>query len=346
MGNGSVSKVGGQGADVRTARSRVTKWWPKVAQAVILTVLSVVFGRTVLANWSAVNKAVADLNWLLFGASIAMLTLSFSLLPLGSLLSLRALGVKIRYSESYHAYFLSQMAKYLPGGIWVFPGRVYLYRQIGLDVWSGSVGLLWEIVAVVASSSMVSLLVLVYPRGRYDQQAMSLLQWPALAAVLTLLITVFVSPKGLAKLLGRSRLALFRSFPPLDTLQWATGRQAVAGLVALFVGMWGAVGLAFYQLLRALYPATSGDALLPAIGIFAGAWVVGFLSFVVPAGAGVREGALALMLAPILPQPYPVLASLLARVWWTAAELTCLAVSFLMVAATRRCQGGVDQDGQ
>ena len=59
-------------------------------------------------------------------------------------------------------------------------------------------------------------------------------------------------------------------------------------------------------------------------------WVVGLLAFLTPGGLGVREGALALLLSPFLPVPLPTVVALLARVWWTVAELISVATAMLV----------------
>ena len=60
------------------------------------------------------------------------------------------------------------------------------------------------------------------------------------------------------------------------------------------------------------------------------AWAIGFLVFLTPGGLGVREGALALLLAPFLPSPLPAVVALLARLWWTVAELISVAIAALL----------------
>jgi uncharacterized membrane protein YbhN (UPF0104 family) len=68
---------------------------------------------------------------------------------------------------------------------------------------------------------------------------------------------------------------------------------------------------------------------LPAlVGIFAGAWVIGFLSFLAPGGLGVREGILVYLLGFYLPSHVAIVVTLLSRLWVTAAELMGMALTF------------------
>jgi uncharacterized membrane protein YbhN (UPF0104 family) len=62
----------------------------------------------------------------------------------------------------------------------------------------------------------------------------------------------------------------------------------------------------------------------------AGAYWIGYVSFVTPSGLGFREGALAWMLAGFFPAPVAVALSLVTRLWTTAGEL--LGVTLVWVA--------------
>jgi hypothetical protein len=80
-------------------------------------------------------------------------------------------------------------------------------------------------------------------------------------------------------------------------------------------------GAAFFLLVRAIYP-ISLKFLPGAIGLYNGAWAVGFLSLITPGGLGIREGAMAFLLKYYLPVPLAVIISILARLWITVFEVT------------------------
>ena len=69
---------------------------------------------------------------------------------------------------------------------------------------------------------------------------------------------------------------------------------------------------------------------LPFGAAFSMSWVLGFLAFLVPSGFGVREGAISILLTPLLPAPLPVLVALLARLWWTLADLFSVTIALLL----------------
>ncbi len=94
-------------------------------------------------------------------------------------------------------------------------------------------------------------------------------------------------------LLGLSQLAVMRSFDPAGT-----DAPVVVGLVPVVIA---SVALAT---------------------------VAGFVVAVLPGGLGVREGVLMSALAPAIGSDQAVIASLLLRLVWVAAELTAAAILF------------------
>jgi len=105
-----------------------------------------------------------------------------------------------------------------------------------------------------------------------------------------------------------------------------TYRQ-VLGFVGLYVGLWFLFGLAFFLFARSLTP-LGRIRYLPVTGVYALAWVIGMVSVFAPAGIGVREGVLSVLLAQYLPEPTAIVVALLSRLWVTLAELVCALVAW------------------
>jgi uncharacterized membrane protein YbhN (UPF0104 family) len=61
--------------------------------------------------------------------------------------------------------------------------------------------------------------------------------------------------------------------------------------------------------------------LLHSTGAFAGAWCVGFLLVVAPAGAGAREAALILLLGSSMSRPQATVVAVVSRLLFTIADL-------------------------
>jgi glycosyltransferase 2 family protein len=93
--------------------------------------------------------------------------------------------------------------------------------------------------------------------------------------------------------------------------------------------MWLTNGIAFYLFTSSITP-TPLEQLPAFIAMNAGAYWIGYVSFLTPSGLGFREGALAWMLSSFFPAPFAIALSLVARLWTTAGEL--LGVTLVWIA--------------
>ena len=101
----------------------------------------------------------------------------------------------------------------------------------------------------------------------------------------------------------------------------------------LLLVSWVLLGLHFGALVQGL--GGSGASLwLMSIGVFALAWVAGFLILVAPAGAGIREAALVLGFAAVLPAGAVLTVAVLSRFLLVAADVL-LAVGFFTAGRRR-----------
>jgi hypothetical protein len=95
---------------------------------------------------------------------------------------------------------------------------------------------------------------------------------------------------------------------------------------------WFLFGLPFQQLATAIYPQAAGLSWLEASAIFALAWCAGFVVVFVPAGFGIREGALALLLTNFMPIGEALSLALLTRVAWIVTEGFWILVTLVWVS--------------
>jgi len=110
---------------------------------------------------------------------------------------------------------------------------------------------------------------------------------------------------------------------PLD-LNWGYGY--VLSQLALWGSFWVIHGLASYHLIKAV---SNPPPPFPVVtGIFAIAWVAGFVSLLTPSGLGVMEGTLTLLLGFYLPLYMATIIALLTRLLRTAGDLVCAAIAW------------------
>jgi glycosyltransferase 2 family protein len=145
--------------------------------------------------------------------------------------------------------------------------------------------------------------------------------WWLLAVLPLALLTVV--PLVLNRLLALA-LRLTRR-PPLTAPLSTGGLVRAAGWALL---SWLAYGVHLWVLAGQL--GAGGPLLLArATGAFAAAWCVGFLLLVAPAGAGVREAALVLLLAGALTRPQATVVAVVSRLLFVLGDLGWGAVGLL-----------------
>ena len=192
------------------------------------------------------------------------------------LLQFVQLDVPLRWAMRAHG--VSQLARYVPGGIFQFAGR----QAIGVAAGMGGVALgktvLWEILLLVAGGASLGLfaLPLVVPRV------------PSLAILPILALAVWL----VRKFLGRLRA------------------NALVGYMTL-LSLSGVVFVAVLALVQ-VHPLPLS--LAPNIaGAFVLGWLAGFVVPGAPAGGGIREAALLFLLGPFVAHGDLLLAIVIGR---------------------------------
>lgn len=224
--------------------------------------------------------------------------------------SWRAAGADLGLRRAALTYNLSQLPKYLPGGIWPYVSRVQLARhgpvatpRIVRGLALETTLLLGGAVAVAAVAADVS----------------SLLGALGAAALVPAVPLARAGALG-AQAVGVGILAR-RLARPADLVRG----------VALALGAWALLGTSFAVL------ASGGEGAdgVAMAGLFAAAWSVGFVAVFAPAGVGVRELLLAAGLAGMGGGPWAASVVVAHRLLYLAADALCAAAAWLALREGR-----------
>lgn len=229
-------------------------------------------------------------------------------------------GPVLRLARGFVA---SQLAKYVPGGIWQPAGQMVMARTAGVS--TGEAG---NALAVYYSSFLVVAagggpLVAVTADGLHPVLRAGLAVLPVSAVALHPSIL-----HRLLRLLPWNRRTSAPALPPGNRLA-----RVMLGQAGLLV----ANGMALVLVLTWMEVDHAPVAVLAA---FAVSWGAGFLAVPIPAGAGVRELVLVALLAPWAASPEVVAAAVVVRLAALVSEVlltvTLLGVERLGAAAVRR----------
>jgi uncharacterized membrane protein YbhN (UPF0104 family) len=232
--------------------------------------------KTLGSEWDRVRDALADASpgFLLLGLVAAVAGMTTIALGWTDVLAL--VGARVGRWRVVGWYYVGELGKYLPGGVWPVVGRAELARRGGVSrsVAYASVGLsLATLYLAAALTALVSLPFSLAGGGHLGAEMFLLLLLPAGLLVL--------HPRVLEPLLRVARRASRRDLE-IPVPPW---RDTVA-VVARYVPAWVFIAAATWAVARAVDP----DAPVARVAFAAVlSWIAGFAAVPVPAGAGVRE---------------------------------------------------------
>jgi glycosyltransferase 2 family protein len=301
----------------RRARGR-TRWTTVAALAVVV----VFFAVALTTRW----REVISLKWQprpgVFALACVLLALSYALVAcLWGFALRRAAGTPVRAGA--RIWFLSNLARYVPGNVWSFVGAVELARGEGVARPVTLAVMAYTQLLSVGVALLAGLPVLLAERTRLGR--------PALLGAVAVAVVA-----GAAAAFRRQLLALARRrLPGLEGVDLVPAPGTVALLAVGYAAYWAVTGLAFAALVASAYRLSPGDVPL-LVAAYAAAYAVGFLSLLTPAGLGVREGVLVVALSPVLPAGPALVVALVSRVWMMVAELAGAGVAQLVAGRHRQ----------
>lgn len=247
------------------------------------------------------------------GAAIYGLGVAFLAMLWSSLVVLEPASKNHR-SGVVSIYLISQFGKYLPGNVFQYVGRHMLGRQLGFGHSQLAAAAVMEALLMAVGSAA-----LVLSLGRHVLHTLipSIPLIPAIVGAVPLLILPVVT-----WLPGRFR-----------ALSWipAYRLSKLASLMVGYAAFFAIFGTLYWALLLWLSPSPA-QPIHSVIGASSTAWLVGFLVPGAPAGAGLREAALALAAGGHHPGPSTLTAILLFRLITLGGDLLAFLAGHILKA--------------
>ncbi|MBN2379138.1 flippase-like domain-containing protein [candidate division WOR-3 bacterium] len=342
-GNSQVKEPGSNVKKLPASEDKPqTKTWFKVLRWVIQIAVIGAIGfflvRSVVCNWQQVTAFDWRFNPWLLAASFALLcgTLFYMILLWRGLIN--RLGSKIGLGAAFRIFSISAMGRYLPGKVWQVVGMVYLGKREGVHTGAGVWAAILAQLLAVLSGVLVTLLAFLVEQERLLTPLLERIGWERLSLwwvlVPVVLMLVLIHPRILQKLTNWL-LRLFKR----PSVQFSLSYPGLLAFFILYFLSWVLYGTAFWLFLFSVHTVGLSDWVL-VTGGFAAAYIVGLLAVFVPGGLGVREGLLALVLGGLVGEGVAVALSFGQRLWFTAAELTFVAISLIFL---RRKKDGKEE---
>lgn len=221
-------------------------------------------------------------------------------------------GPSLPFWTTVRVFMVANLGRYVPGKVWQIAGLAYLAKREGVPtgVATGA-AILGQGVALLGAA-LVGIGVIFGASDVFGPMG-----WGArivgVGAALTATLVVIV-PRFFHHVVA-IWFRLTRTDAPGDGL--GSGNAGLRWLT-LYVINWGIYTTAFWLLYLSF---GEWRAFLQVGPAFAAAYVAGYIAIFAPAGAGIREGVLVVLLQPIMAREVAVLLAVVARLWTTAVEL-------------------------
>ena len=296
--------------------------------------------RVLYQNWNQLSNYRLHFNYYFLVSSMCVLIAAYFISNFTWYLLTEKINISLDYMSSTKNWFYSQLWRYIPGKFGIIFGRAYLYHKEGISVKLTSFAALIETVITFISACIVFLLFFSFEEGLrsdIDININSILIVSSIAIIGMLVLlrpTIFQEIINFVlTLMKRERIKLEWSY--FDSIK----------ILCCYLLTWLVLGFAFHLFINSfVYVPLKKVFFLT--GSLAFASVVSLISFFAPAGIGVREGILFILLSQILPESISVILSVASRVWFIMAEMVVVAMIKIvdMIIISRRRENIVNSD--
>jgi uncharacterized membrane protein YbhN (UPF0104 family) len=307
---------------IGNARNRLQP--KRIASIAVLAIIGYFWYRYIDQNWEVLLRH--DFAWDLKALVIAFIFCLFGYILTGIIWSPLLEATTQCKVGKFRAFCISALAwagRYIPGRIWSLAGKAYLTSKGRADIVTVGVAVIIEAFLFQAAGLIVAFLAL--PFSNYFVEIE--LFHPCLAILAGFLTLALIHPRifvplcnALLKVLNRpplpqrpryiAILLILLSFMG-SFVMWSTG-------YAIFAGTVSSITLRQYVAFLAIVPIS---------------WSIGYLTLITPAGLGVRDSILAVLLNYIVSSDAAAVIIIVigCRLLSTVAEITCFSFALIML---------------
>ena len=239
---------------------------------------------------------------------------------------LHGLGSPIPVSRAWSIFSVTMLARYVPTNLAMVVGRTAMGEREGVPKRVSLAGIVLQLgVTLVGAAALGAYFVIVLPDLQDQPLRFAALALPVLALIL-------LEPRVFGPLANRVLRRLGREPLPL-----ALSRQRVLALALMAAISFAVAGVSVWAFAETVH-GVAADEVPTVIGSYAIGYAAAVVTLVLPAGLGVREGAILAALAPVLPLTVAIAVAVAVRLLQVGVELAFAALT--PVWARRAAAGG------
>jgi hypothetical protein len=292
------------------------RWGGLVLGIGLVAAISIVLGRAVYQEWDTLKTFHWQLN-----IGYLLLASVFHSLALGATfvawhLMLRRLGRFSDLRTNAHIYYLSTLAKRVPIAVWYIGGRLVMYQRQNVSRSAVLNAIALESLLIGGAGVLVYLLL--QPFYSYSSPDLA---WIVVAVAGVAALICLVQPR---LLLNMTNVVLRRFHR--NPIQVELSRQDLLLWIGIYLVPTPLAGVSLYFLIQAITTGIEAD-LVSLIGVATLSMLVGLASMLLPAGFGLKELAMAALLATWMPLSVGVVVAIAFRILNTFDDLVWAALA-------------------
>lgn len=229
--------------------------------------------------------------------------------------SLVLVGWKPNFKSAFSFVSISQLGKYIPGGVWQFVARFEAYKEANITLKNMGKSFIVENLWRTAGSLFVSLAFVLFSQpvaflAKYDIDLSSRLMLALGVVCLVLWLATIVVTERVIR--GKGAKISFKQVMNIFITQSL---------------LWILYGVSFYCLFS---QKTSFNDFLFAIGATSLSFLAGYIVVIAPSGIGVREGAAVLLFSTMFSSSEVGIYTIVHRLLYTIAEFLLAGIAVLL----------------
>lgn len=303
----------------------------KIFGVVLVVVVLGLIVRQLVSDWDAVASYPWTLRpgWLI----LSMISIQVAYLTMARAWRsvLRAIQIRLPLSRAYWIFYISNLGRYIPGKFWQIGAAAVIGRQVGLSGTDMAASMIVHLLYFLPVGAALALSTGVMP-APYNTWEILTVAWVAATGALV----VALWPNLLLKLIRP-----LRRWVSLDPDRWKLEVSRRLGIVAQTAVAWFCLATGFALLVLAVMPLPDVNP-VDLARVYIAAHLLGYIVLFAPAGLGVREGVMVVLLQPLVGVGPAAGVALLARLWYTVAELGAVSLSAYLFQKDRSTNFGAD----
>ena len=283
------------------AHGRIFK---NIFQVLIVCGLFFFLGFNLYKSWNEIKGYDFQFNYGFLVLSICFMLLLYAMTAVNYYFLLKKMGLPVTLRKVTKARIITDIMGYIPGKVWTLLGRFYYLNKGQITKMEISVSTVIEFIIMIVSGSIIAV-ALILITGM-DNPSLQPYYYMPIASIFVLLI--LIHPKIITFIVRK-----FEKIFKIPNARINLRYKDIIFIISLYIPYWLAGGLMLFFLISSLTP-VSFASILQIIGIYAASCAISIVTFIAPAGLGIREGIMSFLLAFYIPLPIAIIISILLRV--------------------------------